>query len=315
MRILIAYDGSRGSDEALYDLLRAGLPPEAEALVVTVNEAWPGQPTGGDVQTLHAGEITHPLAEMGADLKRAREQASALAETAAERLRQGHRAWRVEARVAHGSPGPALLAAAAEWRPDLIVVGPHGHSALSRLVFGSVSRQLLSAAPCSVRVARASGDRPLRSAARLIVGFDGSRDARAAARAVAERHWPAGSEVRLVSAFTPLKPTAVGHLFPPVVKGVREINEEAREGVQETISAAVASLEAAGLASSSVLKDGEAKDLLLQEAADWEADSIFLGARGLNKLERLFVGSISLHVATHARCSVEVVRPPEEGAA
>jgi nucleotide-binding universal stress UspA family protein len=311
MRILIAYDGSRGSDEALYDLLRAGLPAQADALVVTVNEAWPGPPTGSDAQALRAEEIAHPLAEMGADLKRARERARSLAEVAAERLRQGHQGWTVEARVANGSPGPAVLAAASEWGPDLIVVGPHGHSALGRLIFGSVSRRVLSEAPCSVRVARAHGDSPLRAAARIVVGFDGSEGAQAAARAVAARRWPAGSEARLVSAFTPLKPTAVGHLIPPLVKGVKEVNEEAREEMREAGVAAAASLEAAGLKASSVIVDGEAKEVLLEEAEAWRADCIFVGGRGLNKLERRLIGGVSLDVATHARCSVEVVRPAQ----
>jgi len=35
MRILIAYDGSSGADAALFDLQRAGLPQEAEALVIS----------------------------------------------------------------------------------------------------------------------------------------------------------------------------------------------------------------------------------------------------------------------------------------
>jgi hypothetical protein len=40
MRILIAYDGSRGADAALLDLQRAGLPQEAEALVISVADVW-----------------------------------------------------------------------------------------------------------------------------------------------------------------------------------------------------------------------------------------------------------------------------------
>ena len=52
-----------------------------------------------------------------------------------------------------------------------------------------------------------------------------------------------------------------------------------------------------------------AKSLLLEEAERWGADCIFVGARGLNRLERLLLGSVSTAVAARARCSVEVVRP------
>jgi hypothetical protein len=38
MKILIGYDGAKGADLALDDLRRAGLPREAEALVVSVAE-------------------------------------------------------------------------------------------------------------------------------------------------------------------------------------------------------------------------------------------------------------------------------------
>ena len=39
MRVLIAYDGSAHADAALGDLRRAGLPREAEALLVSVAES------------------------------------------------------------------------------------------------------------------------------------------------------------------------------------------------------------------------------------------------------------------------------------
>ena len=45
------------------------------------------------------------------------------------------------------------------------------------------------------------------------------------------------------------------------------------------------------------------------EAEKWGADCIFVGARGLNGLERLLLGSVSTAVASYAHCSVEVVRP------
>ncbi len=36
MKVLIGYDGSQSADAALVDLQRAGLPEEAEALIVSV---------------------------------------------------------------------------------------------------------------------------------------------------------------------------------------------------------------------------------------------------------------------------------------
>jgi len=48
--------------------------------------------------------------------------------------------------------------------------------------------------------------------------------------------------------------------------------------------------------------------MILAEAALSNADAIFVGARGLGRVERLLLGSVSSHIVTHAGCAVEVVR-------
>lgn len=44
------------------------------------------------------------------------------------------------------------------------------------------------------------------------------------------------------------------------------------------------------------------------EAGRGKAASLFIGARGLNGIERFFIGSVSTYIAAKASCSVEVVR-------
>ena len=50
------------------------------------------------------------------------------------------------------------------------------------------------------------------------------------------------------------------------------------------------------------------KEIILQEAAEWPADLIVLGSHGNSGLTRFLLGSTSEAVATHAPCSVEVIR-------
>jgi hypothetical protein len=83
----------------------------------------------------------------------------------------------------------------------LIVVGSHGHTALGRFFFGSVSQKVLHEARRSVRIARGRIEEP-GTPVRLIIGFDGSKGAEAAVEAVAARKWPAGSEARIVNAMS-----------------------------------------------------------------------------------------------------------------
>jgi nucleotide-binding universal stress UspA family protein len=79
------------------------------------------------------------------------------------------------------------------------------------------------------------------------------------------------------------------------------------------VRTAVEHLRPTGLAVSSVVKAGDPKHVLLEEAEQWQADGMFLGARGLKRIERFLLGSVSTAMATRAHCSVEVVRLPSYG--
>jgi nucleotide-binding universal stress UspA family protein len=56
--------------------------------------------------------------------------------------------------AAEGDPATRILEAAHDAEADVILVGSRGLSAIERLLLGSVARNLLHAAPCSVLVAR-----------------------------------------------------------------------------------------------------------------------------------------------------------------
>ena len=53
---------------------------------------------------------------------------------------------------------------------------------------------------------------------------------------------------------------------------------------------------------------GDPKIAILDEAEHWGADLIVVGTHGYNALERLWLGSVSRAVASHAKCSVEIAR-------
>ena len=68
-------------------------------------------------------------------------------------------------------------------------------------------------------------------------------------------------------------------------------------------------LRAAGMeVQESLMRPGDPKRLLVEEAEAWSADCIFVGARGLGRVQRILLGSVSGAVAARASCSVEVVR-------
>jgi len=56
----------------------------------------------------------------------------------------------VETQVLLGTPGAAIVTAAQDWKADLIVMGTHGRTGISRLLLGSVAEHVLRHAKCPV---------------------------------------------------------------------------------------------------------------------------------------------------------------------
>ena len=224
MKILIAYDGSTCADNAIEDLLRAGLPSEAEALVMVVEEEWMPPPprssyelVGGVFPQSNLGVRAAP--ELLAEI----DQTQELALKAKARVQELFPAWEVLEFACEGSPATEVLKKADEWNSDLIVVGAHGHTALGRFFFGSVAHKIVTEAHCTVRVARCNEvEAPEKE--KILIGLDGSLGSEAAARAVASRKWPAETAVKLLIVTDPLKPSLVGAFMPTVVKWVDDAN-------------------------------------------------------------------------------------------
>jgi len=309
-KILIAYDGSESADAALYDLQRAGLPDEATALVVSVAESWFPPPPPSSYESVEPGfaEDTDP-ANLSVNSPDLLLEAQELAGKAAKRVQSNFPHWDVNAEPLYGSPASELLAKSDQWDPDLIVVGSHGRSAIGRLFLGSISHKLVTESTCSVRVGR-----PLDNSdpgVRVLIGVDGSNGAAEAARAVAGRKWPKGTEIRFVAVYDPVTPTMAGLVIPRVVHWVDEENRETIQLALKTVEFLERQFRSNNLSTSHLIVAGEPKRVLLDEADRWRADCIFVGARGLSRINRFLLGSVSAAVAARAHCSVEVIRSTE----
>jgi nucleotide-binding universal stress UspA family protein len=202
------------------------------------------------------------------------------------------------------SPAVSILERAIAWPADLIVVGTHGRSALGRVVLGSVSSKLVQEAPCSVRVARSSNhDGPIR----LLIGNDGSEEAEAVVDQICKRCWPAGTEARILAVHEVFVATnAEGIAIDPRLYDKMSEDEHLR--LKGVVDKSADKLRQAGLVAAPVVEEGIPKETLVREAQDWSASTVFIGARGLGRVERLLLGSVSSATVAHAPCTVEVVR-------
>lgn len=84
----------------------------------------------------------------------------------------------------------------------------------------------------------------------------------------------------------------------------------ARKAVESAERKLGARKESAKLKVSTKVAGGSPKQAILDEADAFKADLIVLGSHGGGRIERFLLGSVSLAVVTHAKCSVEIVRRP-----
>lgn len=292
MKLLIACGPSTDVQAIAADLHTAGLPAAVQAVVLSVADLLPVPPSPD-------------TADLPAAVRRARqqsarelEQAGRVAERAAASLRAAFSDWTITVEAQADAPAWAIVKKAEAWRPDLIVVSSDDRSLLHRVVLGSVSQTVLTHAPGSVRIVR-----PRRSSAgtaqRLLIGVDGSPGADAAVAAVAARTWQPGTEVRLVTA---LDVTLANML------GFTDHANDERDAASRFMHRAATDLSAVGLTVITALIEGNPKQVLVEEAERWNADCLYVGARGLRGIERFRLGSVSAAVAARTPCTVEVVR-------
>lgn len=313
MKILIAYDGSNCSEAALDDLTSAGLPAQAEVLIVTVAEVWlPKKFSNGNQRAAspNNGEDENSFFGRNCDQYMCKDsEAGAFAKHAVKRLKIYFPEWKISSVVAVGSPAKEIICRAHDFRADLIVAGSHGRASFGgRIYLGSVSQKILSEAPCSVRVARGRVEVDLVPPT-VVIAYDGSPGANRAVEAVIKRSWREGSEFHLVAVGDQVAPAAIERFVSPVAHWVENEVRSEHEWLEKIAAPALEKLRAAGFAATLEIRAGNPKQIIANEAARLHANSIFVGATCCGKtIGKFLLGSVSAAIAARAHCSVEIVR-------
>ncbi|CAL9115098.1 unnamed protein product [Musa textilis] len=60
-----------------------------------------------------------------------------------------------------------------------------------------------------------------------------------------------------------------------------------------------------------VIVTGDPKETICQAAEQMQTDLLVVGSRGLSKIRRAILGSVSDYCAHHANCPVLIVKPPK----
>lgn len=145
---------------------------------------------------------------------------------------------------------------------------------------------------------------------KILLAVDGSAGSVAAAEELAARPLTESTQIRIVSVVEiPFVPTPDTWALPESY--LTEMEKAAEEQAQKAVTDASQQLVAAhgGRADiSSAVIQGHPKEAILDEAQKWGADLIIMGSHGYRGWQRFLLGSVSQAVASHAHCSVQIVR-------
>ncbi len=147
---------------------------------------------------------------------------------------------------------------------------------------------------------------------RILLAIDGSEFSDAAVEQVASRPWPEASQTDILAVYEPpALPTTDAWVLPQ--NYYDEMEKASQEQAGECVKRAVERLRAGptGLQINTEIARGYPADVILDRAKRWGTDLIVVGSHGYSGLKRFLLGSVSLNVASHAHCSVEIVRMRE----
>jgi nucleotide-binding universal stress UspA family protein len=283
--VAVGVDGSPGAERALE---WAAAEADRAGARLTVIEAW--SPTGFTDNALAGQPPVH--VEPGA------------ASAAVGRAGALRPHLTVRERVEDQAPVPALLAAGDE--ADLLVVGSRGYGGFRGLLLGSVGQHCLAHARCPVAIVRPAHGTPWRplgaTPGRIVVGVDGSQGGdRAVDWAVGAAH-RSGAHLEVVGSW----------VYPGTTGAIYTVDVGLPDVARQAVDAAV--LRARELAPDVVVEGGTSEEpaAVALVARSRRSDMVVVGSRGVGAFRGLLLGSVSLYVATHARCPVVVVKPRAE---
>ena len=280
--IVIATDGSAGSDAALQTAGRLAAPLKSKVVVVSVVE--PVSAVAGDF------EIARPSFDLQQALRSER-MAKVLAQI--ERVGAREEGWTVT--MEYGEPAHAIAAMAEDLQATLVITGLSPHDLLDRLLGGETALRIVRASKIPVLAVR-TAFRELPKRAVIATDFSvASVDAARAALGL----FPSITVVHLVHVTSKLD----------VPSGVFITSSGLfSEPISESFERVISSLDLPpSIAVESISLEGKPSRELLRFAREANADLIVTGSRGLGMVSRLLVGSTATGIIRGADCAVLAV--------
>jgi nucleotide-binding universal stress UspA family protein len=182
-------------------------------------------------------------------------------------------------------PHAAIVAAAEEMRPDLIIMGRCGKTGLVRILMGNVTARVIGNSPINILVVPRGG---MVGFQRILVASDGSPYSQAA--------WELGLAMAKQA-----KSRLIGVAVAPEEGDIIE----AKAIIRRMLTAA----SLAGVPLKAINPQGVAPETgIVQQAIKNEVDLIIVGSYGRTGLKKLLMGSVTERVIGDSPCPILVVK-------
>jgi nucleotide-binding universal stress UspA family protein len=203
-----------------------------------------------------------------------------------------------------GAPYAEIVRRAEAWKADLVVVGSHGKTGVSRALLGSVAEHVARVAHCPVLVSR-----PGRGSGLVMAATDLSDPSLPAIARASEEARLQGARLVVVHASeTPLASygaaaaALLGNVAPALTA---EQEQERRAALVTVLQGAMGRFGAQGEA---LVVDGDAVAGVVGAIEARQPDLLVVGTHGRTGISRLLLGSVAEKLVRLADCSVLVVR-------
>lgn len=277
-RIVVTTERSERSDEAVAWLAESGLLPDSQVLVMHV--------------------VNNEIEE---------HQDAGLPDVAAATFRVACPSAVIETSLPDGSVGHCVIAGASDWNADLIVLGADHHTALERLVMGTVSQFVIERAHCPVLIAKQSEPAKRNN---VLIAVDDSECSAAALEWVSEQPWAPGKNFVIVSIRHAL-PDSFTSGASTAQAAEMLLHRDVEESLLSHLVATWSDMLAQSLQKQLVpfaISEGEPVSGILEYANHWPIDMIVVGSHGRGGIRERLLGSVSQAVARQAPCAVAIVR-------
>ncbi len=270
-KLLLASDGSEFSEGAIREAILLAKTCSSKLYVISVAEVLDIREFADDYPLAAVESLETALRKHLESVKEMAEKEGIVCEII---LSQGKEASKL------------IIDEAVKNNAELIIMGRHGRTGITRIMMGSVTAKVIGDAPCKVLVVPRFSRISLE---KILVPTDGSIYSDLAVREAISIAKRIGSSLIALSVY---KRDANFELAEATIGIVKELAE--KEGVK---------VEALTL-------KGEPHEVIVNTVEKKNAGFMVVGSHGRSGIERLLMGSVTERVIGHAGCPILVVRKP-----